>query len=954
MMLALADFCWRKVGGRLDPCSRFSLARRSRFTSSVTRLIDCCSSPSTDSVFEMEQVLKEHFGYAQFRSHQKEIVEKILDGRDCLVVMTTGSGKSLCYQIPPLVTRKTAIVISPLLSLMQDQVMSLKQRGIKGEYLGSTQTNKSVQSHAESGNYDVLYMTPEKACGLPSSFWSRLLKVGICLLAVDEAHCISEWGHDFRKEYKQLNVLRGVLSDVPFVALTATATGKVRNDIIYSLKMTDPFIAVGSLNRENLFYGVRSITRSLFFDELVQEVSKYIVNTGSTIIYCMTINDTEQVYKALQNSGIKACIYHGQMGSNDREMSHRSFIRDEVQVMVATVAFGMGIDKPNIRCVIHYGCPKNLESYYQESGRCGRDGLASVCLLYYSRSDFYKVDFYCGEAQSERRNAIKMSLVAAEKYCLLATCRRKYLLQYFGEEITDDCGNCDNCTKTKKERNLSRESFLLLSSIRSCGGRWGINMHVDILRGSRSKKIVENNFDKLPFHGLGKDYSSTWWKALAAQLMTHGFIKENIVDVYRTISVSLIGLQFLSLNTVDQTLILPLTTEMIDEEEHGSQQKKLGDFPNASILACEEFLEVEAKLFSMLLDVRFRLAKGDGIAPYAICGDETIKRLTKLRPQTRARLANIDGVNQHFLTRYGDEFISQIIKLSQELGLQTHCEGTPQIQATMARRINTNMEKKLTPAVADAWKMWQQNGMPFSEVAELARKSGPVKQTTVISYILVAAKNGCELNWPRFCKETGLTLEIVSQIRRAIKKIGARDRLKPIKEELPESVTYDNIKAFLTMEELGLSAEEMSGYDTRTDVPNKKMESSLNINLAITIRESAEPYCSMSAAAMASAPVSPCHGTTNTKQSRAEDSLHLEYYSPKKLQKVCENRENFGSDLVATKTAVLQWIMEHDKVGLEDIVKQFKGSKEESVLDLLACLECEFLIFKKNGLFQAM
>ncbi|KAG6503137.1 hypothetical protein ZIOFF_035427 [Zingiber officinale] len=582
------------------------------------------------------------------------------------------------------------------------------------------------------------------------------------------------------------------------------------------------------------------------------------------------------VYKALQNSGIKACIYHGQMGSNDREMSHRSFIRDEVQVMVATVAFGMGIDKPNIRCVIHYGCPKNLESYYQESGRCGRDGLASVCLLYYSRSDFYKA-------------------IRAEMKGIM-------------EEL---------------------------------GDAWNITMEIiqcDVSHWYTTRLEVAQ--------GTGVE-----WLALSCRDVT--IVGRNVVC---RLNVSLIGLQFLSLNTVDQTLILPLTTEMIDEEEHGSQQKKLGDFPNASILACEEFLEVEAKLFSMLLDVRFSLAKGDGIAPYAICGDETIKRLTKLRPQTRARLANIDGVNQHFLTRYGDEFISQIIKLSQELGLQTHCEGTPQIQATMAKRINTNMEKKLTPAVADAWKMWQQNGMSFSEVAV---------KFSILTILMMF-----------FLHEWNIILNYFSGIGKEI-RVSSSQPDPPLwhissvlgtpvlccfillchhcrKPTSLQQVTYDNIKAFLTMEELGLSAEEMSGYDTRTDVPNKKMESSLNINLAITIRDRAEPYCSMSAAAMASAPVSPCHSTTNTKQSRAEDSLHLEYYSPKKLQKVCENWENFGSDLVATKTAVLQWIMEHDKVGLEDIVKQFKGSKEESVLDLLACLECEFLIFKKNGLFQAM
>jgi ATP-dependent DNA helicase RecQ len=349
----------------------------------------------------MEAALKTYFGFSGFRSYQREIIQKVLEGRDCLVVMATGSGKSICYQIPPLVTKKTAVVVSPLLSLMQDQVMSLKQHGVKSEYLGSTQTDISVSGQAEKGAFDVLYMTPEKAVSLPSRFWSNLQAAGICLLAVDEAHCISEWGHDFRTEYKQLHMLRDLLVGVPFVALTATATQRVRGDIATSLTLRIPHIVVGSFDRPNLFYGVKSCNRSMaFINELVKDVSKNCTVGGSTIIYCTTIRETEQVHEALVAAGIKSSIYHGRMGNKAREESHRSFVRDEVLVMVATIAFGMGIDKPDVRCVIHYGCPKSLESYYQESGRCGRDGLPSVCWLYYQRSDFMKSDFYCAEAKS--------------------------------------------------------------------------------------------------------------------------------------------------------------------------------------------------------------------------------------------------------------------------------------------------------------------------------------------------------------------------------------------------------------------------------------------------------------------------------------------------------------------------------------------------------------------------
>ncbi|KAH7564693.1 hypothetical protein JRO89_XS09G0007000 [Xanthoceras sorbifolium] len=598
----------------------------------------------------MESVLKKYFGYSEFRPYQEEVIGKIIEKSDCLVVMATGSGKSLCYQVPPLVTGKTAVIVSPLISLMQDQVMSLKQRGIKAEFLGSAQTDSTVQTKAETGHFQLLFITPEKAMIIPTSFWSKLLNAGICLFAVDEAHCISEWGHDFRVEYKQLDKLRSSLPDVPFVGLTATATEKVRIDIINSLKMKDPYVAIGSFDRKNLFYGVKQINRGLLFmDELVQEISKFVASGGSTIVYCTTIKDVEQVFlffsflflslfshfflmiylifKALQEVGIEAGTYHGQMGSKAREKSHRLFIRDELHVMVATIAFGMGIDKPDIRHVIHYGCPKSIESYYQESGRCGRDGIASVCWLYYARSDFAKADFYCGESQT------LINLLFA--------------------------GNCDNCMVSKRERDMSRESFLLMTCIKSCGGHWGLNLPIDVLRGSRSKKVLDAQFDKLPLHGLGKDYTSNWWKELAYQLISHDlaihvgkydscYLVETIKDIYRTVSVSQKGERYLSSARPDDQppLVLPLTDEMVDDKENQSTLSKIGELKSLAATELEEFSEAEAQLYHMLLEERMKLARVTGTAPYAICGDQTIKRIALTRPSTKARLANIDGVNQ--------------------------------------------------------------------------------------------------------------------------------------------------------------------------------------------------------------------------------------------------------------------------------------------------------------------
>ncbi|KAJ8649290.1 hypothetical protein MRB53_002313 [Persea americana] len=880
----------------------------------------------------MESTLKKWFGYSAFRPYQKEIIKEVLKGIDCLVVMATGSGKSLCYQIPPLLTGKTAVVISPLLSLMQDQVMSLKQRGIKAEYLGSTQKDSTAQSNAESGQFHILYMTPEKACSLPSKFWTNLLEVGVCLFAVDEAHCISDWGHDFRKEYKQLDKLRGFLLNVPFIGLTATATQKVRMDIIRSLNMNDPYIAIGSFDRENLFYGVKPLGRCLsFVDELIGEISKYVASAGSTIIYCSTVKDAEQIFQSLLDAGIKAGIYHGQMGGTAREKSHRMFIRDELHVMVATVAFGMGIDKPNVRCVIHYGCPKSLEFYYQESGRCGRDGLPSICWLYYTRSDFAKADFYCGEAPTvNQRKAIMESLMSAQRYCMLATCRRKCLLEYFGEKITfTNCGSCDNCTNSKKERDMSREALLLLSCIQSCGGRWGLNMPIDILRGSRSKKIVDNHFDKLSLHGIGREYSSNWWKALGDQLMTSGYLKERHCDKYRTISVSPIGMNFLHTSTSEYQppLVLPITSEMVDEEEPRDAHGRVdGDLQDLASLECEGLSKAEIKLYHMLLDLRMDLAKSTGTAPYAICGDQTIKKIANTRPSTKARLANVDGVNMHLVTTYGDQILQQINHFSEELNLSMDGEAT--VQTAVAKKVYpiSNSQKKLAPAKFEAWKRWQEDGLTFQEIANFPGRAAPLKEQTVSEYILEAGRQGFEVNWSRLCEEIGLTQGILTEIQGAIAKVGSRERLKPIKEELPDHVSYAHIKSYLTMLDLHVLTEEILGrhQSSKTDATG-------------------EP--------------SPVHsfgpGAVSGKKQRRSDEPATGEIPINKCHKV-DITEQGNILLKATEGTILEWLRTQDGVALSSIIEHFKGSCEELVVDQLNNLESEFLIFRKKGLYRVM
>ncbi|XP_047938847.1 ATP-dependent DNA helicase RecQ-like isoform X1 [Salvia hispanica] len=904
----------------------------------------------------MESTLKKFFGFSTFRPYQKEIVDSILQGRDCLVVMATGSGKSLCYQVPPLILNKTAVVISPLISLMQDQVMALKERDIRAEYLSSAQNDPNALTNAERGLYDILYMTPEKACMLPSSFWSRLLDYGICLLAVDEAHCISEWGHNFRVEFKQLDKLRDVLLNVPFVGLTATATGKVRDDIVKSLKLQSPHITIGSFDRQNLFYSCQSFVRgSAFLNELVSEISTCAAKTESTIIYCTTVKDVEEVFASLMESRVQAGMYHGQMSNKAREDYHRSFIRDEFYIMVATIAFGMGIDKPDIRHVIHYGCPKSLESYYQESGRCGRDGIPSNCRLYYTRSDFGKGDFYCSEARTaDQRKAIMDSFAAAQRYCMVTTCRRNFLLGYFGEAYPSSrCGTCDNCTSSKKEIDMSREAFLLMACIQSCGGHWGLNLPIDVLRGSRSKKILDARFDKIPFHGLGKDMSANWWKALASQLIAQDYLVETFKDIYKSIRVGTKGNQFLTSCNPDYQppLYITLTPELAGEDaiKDGTGN---GIVDNSGQVS-NGLSQAEDKLYKKLLEERMKLAKAHRTAPYALCGDQTLRRITLTRPSTRARLANIDGVNQHFLNTYGDRLLQIIRQLSQEEGL--NLDGEPSVESPMQTKVATiHRKRNLSPAKFEAWKMWQEDGLTAQKIANHPSRAAPIKEETVLMYIIDAGREGCPIDWARLCLEVGLTQETFSNIQEAVSKVGTN--LKPIKNELPEEVTYTQIKVGLLMQETQISTEVIaSTHQQSCEVDNSKKETSELLGGSTSLTSKTEGTQSNTAPLADSRDHqmkvdSAMNGNSTGKSENADD-----FTCSRKRLKLDEAHAVQSVALEATEDSVLDWLKNFkDGVLHSDIVEHFSGSREESVISVLNSLESEFLIFKKKNLYHLM
>jgi len=573
--------------------------------------------------------LKKYYGYEKFKSGQLKIILSILDKRDVFCIMPTGAGKSICYQIAALIMNGITLVISPLISLMKDQVDGLKDNGIKATYINSTQSMEEISEilkDASLGEYKLIYITPER---LESRIFLGIVKsLEICQVAVDEAHCVSEWGHDFRMSYRYISSFIESLDKRPVVsAFTATATEEVKEDSINLLSLNKPYVFIGDINRENLAINV-------YKEEDKDEGIKGIIQNHpeeSGIIYCLTRKEVENLYEYLKELGYSVTMYHAGLTDEEKNKNQEDFLYDRINTMIATSAFGMGIDKSNIRYVIHCTIPKSLESYYQEIGRGGRDGAPCDCYLYYNRDDIRRVEFIINNSSD-----IKISEIALRKlqslidFCEETKCYRTNLLRYFNKDWTRDyCANCSNCLQNEELRDYMREAQMVISTVYRTKEAYGISVLIDILRGVRGPKIIKNELESLTTFGIMKDYSTTFIRALIKEMIRQDFVvlKEGTYSM------------------------LKITQKAI-EILHGERRVLL--------LIKEEETALNPELYNILKVWRKERANRDSIKPYIIFSDATLIEIVNKLPKSREELFEIRGVGEKKVERYGEEVLKII------------------------------------------------------------------------------------------------------------------------------------------------------------------------------------------------------------------------------------------------------------------------------------------------------
>lgn len=601
-----------------------------------------------EKVEHLKEKLKEVFGYGNFRGNQEIIINNIMGGKNTFVIMPTGAGKSLCYQLPAILASGTTIVISPLIALMKNQVDQLNAVGVNAQVLNSTLSRAEVNQVIDQtlkGEIKLLYVAPESLT--KDEYVAFLKKANISFAAIDEAHCISEWGHDFRPEYRRIRSILAQIADIPVIALTATATPKVQLDIQKNLQMEDADIFLSSFNRKNLYYEIRPKQNAK--TQLVRFIKE---NKGkSGIVYCLSRKKVEEVAELLQVNDIKAAPYHAGMESPKRIKNQDDFLNEEVDVIVATIAFGMGIDKPDVRFVIHFDTPKSLEGYYQETGRAGRDGLEGNCIMFYSYNDIIKLEKFNKDKTVTERDNAKLLLHEMAAYAESSVCRRRQLLHYFGEIYNEDCGFCDNCRKPKEKFEGEEYLMTVLNVAQATEEKFGLSHLVDVIRGHANPYVKSYEHDKLDIFGKGREKDISFWSSIVRQAMLYEFLDKDIETV------GVLKLSKKGKNFMDAPY--PVTFSKDHDFEHMVEQEK-AERDTIQTKAYDE------ALFELLKNLRKKVAREKNLPPYVIFQDPSMEEMATTYPTSRDEMAQINGVGLGKVSKFGKPFIELITKYVEE------------------------------------------------------------------------------------------------------------------------------------------------------------------------------------------------------------------------------------------------------------------------------------------------